>query len=262
MNKLGVRDVLVSLKEIRLPLFLAKADIRQRYRRSTLGPFWITISTAVMVACIGLIFGRLFKSPMSEFLPFLTLGLILWNFISASLVEATTVFPSAEAIIKQLPIPLFTHIVRMLARNCYIFFHNIVIYPILCLIVHKSIGWPSLLAIPGFLLLILNLSWMTLLLSIVCARYRDMSQIVISFLQVFFYITPIIWMPSLLPSRTSTMLLDPNPFYHLIEIVRAPLLSVQPSFTNWCFSIFLAIAGWSFSLLIFNKYRTKISYWL
>lgn len=93
MNKLGVRDVLVSLKEIRLPLFLAKADIRQRYRRSTLGPFWITISTAVMVACIGLIFGRLFKSPMSEFLPFLTLGLILWNFISASLVEATTVFP-------------------------------------------------------------------------------------------------------------------------------------------------------------------------
>ena len=101
----GTKDLASALQNMRLPLFLARSDIRQRYRRSTLGPFWITISTGVMIACLGFIFGKIFKSPISEFLPFLAAGLILWGFISQVITEATTVFVSSEAIIKQLPIP-------------------------------------------------------------------------------------------------------------------------------------------------------------
>ena len=124
----GLIDVLEGLKSWKLAFFLAFADIRQRYRRSTLGPFWITISTAVMVACLGLIFGSIFKSPLKDFLPFLATGLIIWSFISSSLTEATTVFLSSQAVIKQLPLPLFVHVLRMVFRNFYIFLHNIAIF--------------------------------------------------------------------------------------------------------------------------------------
>ena len=113
----GLKDIILSLKDSRLPIYLAYSDIRQRYRRSSLGPFWITISMGVTIACIGIIFGSIFKSPMSEFLPFLSAGLIIWGFISSVLTEATTVFPNAEGIIRQLPIPLFSHIFRMIMRN-------------------------------------------------------------------------------------------------------------------------------------------------
>lgn len=261
-SNLGVKDVLAALSQIGLPLYLAKADIRQRYRRSILGPWWITISTGVMIACIGVIFGTLFKSPMHEFLPFLSAGLIIWGFISSAVMDATTVLIGAEAIIKQLPIPVFTHIIRMVGRNLIVFFHNLLIFPFVCLCVQKGINWNILYFIPGIVILTLNLLWISLLLAVICTRFRDMTQIVGSLLQIAFYVTPIIWMPSLLPARASVMLLDPNPIYHLLAIVRDPLIGLSPSLMNWFVSTGLLLFGSLLSLLLFNKYRARISYWL
>lgn len=258
----GVNDVLEGLRSIKLPVYLALSDIRQRYRRSSLGPFWISISMGVTVACIGLIFGNLFKTPMQEFLPFLSCGLILWSFISSVINEATLVFPSSQGIIRQLPIPLFVHVERMILRNLYIFFHNLIVLPLVYLCVGKGITLNILFFPVGLFILILNLGWLSLILSIVCARFRDLTQIVASVLQVLFYVTPIIWMPTLLPERTSVMLLEPNPFFHLIEIVRAPLLGTLPTYTNLLWSVFYCFTGWIFALYFFNKYRDRIAFWL
>ena len=258
----GWEDIKRATLDIGLPLYLARADIRQRYRRSTLGPFWITISTGVMIACIGIIFGSLFKSPMSDFLPFLAAGLIIWGFISSTITEATSVFVNAEPIIKQLPLPLTTHIYRMIFRNLYIFFHNIIILPIVFLGVQRGINLNLFLFIPGLVIVTLNLVWISVLLSIVCSRFRDLTQIVASILQIFFYVTPIIWLPALLPARASVMILEPNPFYHLLAIVREPLLGNAPSFTNWIISTCLCLPGWLVSIKFFDKYRSRIAYWL
>lgn len=258
----GWEDIKRATLDISLPLYLARADIRQRYRRSTLGPFWITISTGVMIACIGIIFGSLFKSPMSDFLPFLAAGLIIWGLISSTITEATSVFVTAEPIIKQLPLPLTTHIYRMIFRNLYIFFHNIIIFPIVLLCVQRGINLNVFLFIPGLVIVSLNLAWISILLSIVCSRFRDLTQIVASILQIFFYVTPIIWLPALLPARASVMILEPNPFFHLLAIVREPLLGNAPSFTNWVISTCLCMLGWLVSIKFFDKYRSRIAYWL
>ena len=258
----GLKDIFLSFKDSRLPIYLAYSDIRQRYRRSSLGPFWITISMGVTIACIGIIFGSIFKSPMNEFLPFLSAGLILWGFISSVLTEATTVFPNAEGIIRQLPIPLFSHIFRMIMRNVYILAHNLLVLPIVYLCVRKNIEVSVLLFIPGFFILLINLAWMSVILSILCARFRDLTQIVGSILQVFFYITPIIWMPTLLPSRAALMVLEPNPFYHLLSISRNPLLGVSIDPSNWFVSICMALIGSLVALVFFNNYRKRIAYWI
>ena len=199
---------------------------------------------------------------MQEFLPFLSAGLIIWGFISSTVMDATSVLIGAEAIIKQLPIPVFSHILRMVGRNLIVFFHNMLILLVVCLCVQKGINWNTFYFIPGIVILTLNLLWISLLLAVVCTRYRDMTQIVGSLLQIAFYITPIIWMPSLLPARTSVMLLDPNPIYHLLAIVREPLIGISPTLTNWLASIGILLIGSLLSLLLFNKYRDRISYWL
>lgn len=258
----GWEDIKRATLDIELPLYLAKADIRQRYRRSTLGPFWITISTGVMIACIGIIFGSLFKSPMSEFLPFLAAGLVIWSLISTTITDVTTVFAAAEPIIKQLPIPLCTHVYRMIFRNLYIFFHNIIIFPVVLLFVQRPINLELFWFIPGLLLLTLNLGWISIILGIVCSRFRDLTQIVISILQIFFYVTPIIWMPNLLPARTSVMMLDPNPFYHLLAIIRQPLLGHSPTLLNWSFCTLMSLIGWLLAIKFFDRYRSRVAYWL
>lgn len=262
MNFSGTNDVIQALSDYKLALYLAWADIRQRYRRSTLGPFWITISTAVMVASMGLIFGNIFKSPLNVFLPFLATGLITWRFISTTIHESTSVFSDSEAIIKQLPIPLFTHVLRMIFRNVIIYVHNFIIIPLTILILNSEINFDIFLFLPGFLLLFINLSWISLLLGIICSRYRDVSQIISSLLQIVFYVTPIMWMPSMLPQRASTMIIDLNPMYYLIQIVRAPWLATTPNFEDWFASLLIAFLGWTATLIVFNKYKNSIPYWV
>jgi lipopolysaccharide transport system permease protein len=199
---------------------------------------------------------------MKEFLPFLTIGLILWTFISTTLNEGCMGFTAAEAMIKQISLPLFTHILRVLWRNLIIFAHNLIIYPLVLIVFWVSLPVTAFLAIAGLLLLMINLSWMALVLGVFCARFRDVPLIVANLLQVFFYLTPVIWMPQVLPKRASMLLLTANPFFHLIETVRAPLLGTPPSALNWQVGILMAMAGWVFTILFYGRFRSRISYWL
>jgi len=258
----GWRDIFAALKGYELAGILGMQDIRQRYRRSSLGPFWITISMGVLIGALGLVFGNLFDTPMKEFLPFLTVGLILWTLITTILTEGCLGFTVAEAIIKQISLPLFTHILRVIWRNVVIFVHNIVIYPLVLLVFWLPLRATAIFSVLGFVLLMINLCWMALLLGVLCTRYRDIPQIVSNLLQVCFYLTPIIWMPHLLPKRASVLLLDANPFFHLIEIVRAPLLGTLPSSFSWLICVVLALVGWCITILFYGRFRSRIAYWL
>lgn len=258
----AVLDIVAAFKRMPLVGVLGWQDVRARYRRSALGPFWITLSMGVMIGTIGIVFGQIFNTPMQEYLPFLTIGMILWSFIASVVNEGSLGFIAAEGIIKQLPIPLFVHIMRMIWRNLLILMHNLVIFPIVLIIVGKPLGWEALLSIPGLMLVVINLGWLCLLLAVICARYRDLPQMIASVLQVIFYLTPVMWLPSLLPARASTYLLDFNPAFHLLEITRAPLLGHAPSALNWQVSAGLAVMGWIVALLFFGRYRRRIAYWL
>ena len=258
----AVSDIAAALKRYHLVGVLGWQDVRQRYRRSALGPFWITLGMGVMIGTIGIVFGQIFNSPMHDFFPFLAAGTILWSFMSTVIAEGSVGFINSEAIVKQLPIPLFVHMMRMVWRNLLILAHNIVIFPLVLIAVWKPLTLVAFMAVPGLLLTVLNLTWIALALGILCARYRDLPQIVNSVLQVVFYLTPIMWMPKLLPARAGAYLLDANPFYHMIEIIRAPLLGQYASLTNWTVSLALAVFGWIFAIVFFSRYRNRIAYWL
>jgi len=255
-------DLTAAVKRYPLITLLGWQDIQQRYRRSALGPFWLTISMSVMIGAIGLVFSQVFKTPTQDFLPFIAIGIILWTFISNIIIEGCLAFIAAENIIKQLPIPLFVHLLRMVWRNLLTLGHNIVIFPIVLLIVGKPLGLVALLSIPGFILATINLTWMALILATICARYRDMPQIVASVIQVMFYLTPIIWMPKTISAHVNSYLLDLNPAYHLLEIMRAPLLGTMPTASNWLVSIAMAVIGSLLALTFYGNYRRRIAYWL
>jgi len=261
-NSPGLQDLVATLKNYHIIKVMGGQDIRMRYKRSKMGPFWITISMAVMITTMGLVFGNLFKTDVKEFLPFLTLGLIVWNFMLSSINEGCDALISSEGIIKQLPVPLHIHVFRVVWKNFIIFMHNIVIFPLVLLAVGKGLNWNALLAIPGFLLLALNLSWFLVVLSLVCARFRDMTQIVMSIMQVIFYLTPVIWLPKLLTHRTGELLLNLNPFYHLIDLVRTPLLGGVPMVSSYLTAIIMGLLGFIFSTFMLSKYKYRVPYWV
>ncbi|WP_289819606.1 ABC transporter permease [Yersinia aleksiciae] len=260
--QVALKDIIAAIRRFSLVGMLGWQDVRQRYRRSTLGPFWLTISMGVIIGTIGIVFGSIFRAPLAEFLPFLACGMILWTFFTTVINEGCAGFISAERVIKQLPIPLFVHILRILWRNILILGHNIVILPLVFLVVGKPLTIYAFLAIPGFMLTVLNLTWVALVLGILCARYRDLPQIIASLLNVIFYFTPIMWMPHLVPERVGEYILGFNPVFHLINIVRAPLLGQLPEMASWGMALALTVLGWSFALIVYGRYKRRIAYWL
>jgi lipopolysaccharide transport system permease protein len=217
---------------------------------------------AVQVATIGLVFGLIFGTPLEEFLPFLAVSLILWSFISSSLSDGASSFITGEAIIRQLAIPQYVHVLRVLWKNTLMMAHNIVILPLVFLIFLRPPSFSIVLLIPGFLLTLAFLFSVAYLLGLVTARYRDIQQIVASALIVIFYVTPVIWQPSLIPAGTAHLLLGLNPFYHFLQIIRLPILGQAPTFENWSLAILMTVVAALIAYLAAKKYKNRLAYWV
>jgi homopolymeric O-antigen transport system permease protein len=109
-------------------------DIRQRYRRSVLGPVWISISMAVTAVALGILYAGLFGNPFEEQLPYILVGLIVWGLISGCINEGVDVFISNVGLIHHLPAPLSVHVYRLVWRQMLFFAHNLVVYAIMLVV--------------------------------------------------------------------------------------------------------------------------------
>ena len=261
---LALADIIEGARASHLWGLLGWQDIRRRYRRSVLGPFWLTISMGVLVAALGTLYGALLKVESAVYVPYLALGFIVWTLVSGLITDGCTAFISAESIIKQTNVPLSVHVYRMVWRNLIIFFHNAAIFVVVAALFAVWSGWTGLLALPGLVLLCLNGIWVGLLLGIVSARFRDVPPIAASVVRILFFVTPIIWMPDLMPGRALMLavVLDFNPFFHFVEIVRAPLLGQAPDLVSWLAATGIAIGGWAVTFALFRRYRRRIAYWV
>lgn len=255
-------DFIGALNKFNLIFLLGWQDIKQRYRRSKLGPFWLTISMGIMIAMIGIIFGQALSVSSYEYLPFVACGFIFWNFISNSINEGSTSFIHSAGMIRQLSLPLMLYPMRTLWRNILVLLHNIVILPLVMIIVGREINLQILWLFPGFLVLIVNILWVSVFFGILCTRFRDMPPIVSSILQVLFYLTPILWMPQAINARVSLFLVNANPIFHLMELVRAPILGNCPSLISWTVGIVMASIGVILTLAFFGMYKKRIAYWI
>jgi lipopolysaccharide transport system permease protein len=183
--------------------------------------------------------------------------------IAGILNEGNQAFIVAEAMIKQLPLPKIVYVVRVVWRNIIVSAHNIVIMPVVILIFGGGVTWALLLWPLGVLLAVFALSGMAMIFGIVATRFRDLPQIISAALTVAFYITPVIWIKeSLGDNELVEAIVSLNPLYHILQVMRLPLISQYPSLENWMWVVALGIALWTIGLLLFNKYEKRIAYWV
>lgn len=238
-------------------------DVRQAYRRSNLGPFWLTIGMAVQILTMGLVFGLIFKTELTEYLPFLSISIIFWTMISTAINEGCMTFIASEAMIKQLNLPHYLYVVRTVWRNLVSAGHNLVLLPLVLLFFYRFPGLTLMGVVPGLIVLVLNISWIVWLLGMMSSRFRDMPQIVSSLLTVAFYVTPVMWYPKLIENNAlAHVLLGLNPIYHWLQIVRLPILGQWPTWENWVIALLSAGIGWAITLLAYKRYRNMIAYWV
>lgn len=251
------------MQAYKLATVLAYEDIKQAYRRSRLGPFWLTLGMGIQIATMGLVFGLIFKTEMHTYLPYLAVSIVTWGLISTTVNEGCMTFISAEAIIKQLRLPHLQHVLRVVWRNTLTTGHNAVILPLLFLVFLKAPSWAIVALLPGVCLLLLNLIWAVWLLGMMSSRYRDLPPIIGSVMTIAFYLTPIMWYPKLIENDSlAHLLLGLNPFYHWVQIVRLPILGQWPTIENWVLALLSAGFGWLVTLVVYKKYKNMIAYWV
>lgn len=256
----GATDIWVGLSAYHVWQTLGWHDIRQRYRRSVIGPFWFTLSTLVMVGVLGILYSSILNQDIHEYLPYLGTGLVAWQFISTCAIEGASTLISAGYLIKQIRMPLTIHIARMAWRNFIIMMHSLPVVLLFLLAFGHRPGFEILLVVPGLFILLLNSIWIGLVLAILCARYRDLLPIVGNLTQVAFFFTPVMWVVDLLKDRR--WIAEVNPFYHLIEIVRAPLIGKPMELASWIWAIAMVIVGFCIAHYLMKRTRNRLPYWL
>ncbi|MGQ0839666.1 galactan export ABC transporter permease subunit Wzm/RfbD [Actinokineospora sp.] len=282
----AVADLRTGFAQRELWGHLGWQDIKQRYRRSVIGPLWITLSMAVTAAGLGLLYSQLFDTPIGTFLPYLTVGFIVWNFMVGCLTEGADTFISNEGLIKHLPAPLTVYALRTVWRLTLMFAHNLLVYAVVLVIFFSDLntvgytlseggvpqpglGWTIVLAIPAFALIAFNGMWVALLFGIISTRYRDIPQVIGALTQLLFFMTPIVWPVDVLTKKFGedlgnwqVLVAELNPVYHFIQILRAPLIGSEQSWHHWAVVGGFTVAGWGLTLLAMRNYRARVSYWV
>jgi ABC-type polysaccharide/polyol phosphate export permease len=259
-SRLFVADLGEAVRLSRVWLVLGWLDVRLRYRRTVLGPFWMILSFAAVACAMGYIYATLFRVAIADYLPYLIAGLAVWAFLQSMISEGATVFVGASSTILEHRLPLSLHVLRMLTRNTIVFAHSLTVVVLLALLFHVRYGTQALAIIPGIALLVLNGCWFGLLAGMLCTRYRDAAQVVQLLLQLVFFITPVFWRRDMLGARA--FVADVNPIFHLIEIVRAPLLGQTAQPSSWIFVGAMTLAGWTITLIAGSIWFKRITYWL
>lgn len=254
-------DIKHGLKQWPIWTLMAWQDIQIRYRRSVLGPIWITLSMAIHIYTLGLLYGTLLHLNLAQYYPYLATGILSWSLISTLITEGSNVFVEAESFIKQMKMPYSTFILRTVARNFFIFFHNMLVLIPLYLFFNIKPSGLTLIALIGIFIFWVNAFVFTGLISILGTRFRDLPQLVNSLVQVVFFLTPIVWTKRNLPAQYQ-FIANYNPFAQYIALLREPFLNQMPSIATWITTLGITIIGMIVTFILFARARSRIVYWL
>lgn len=255
-------DISTGVNKLNVAVWLASEDMRARYARTALGPWWNVLSTAVFVFALGLTFGALFGQPLETFLPYVAASIACWNFMNSIVQDGPLVLVRANGIIQAYPLPLSTQIFRSVADKSMIMCHFLLVYVGLAIFLKLPITIPTILMfIPAALVYIVAAIGVSLALGVLGARFRDLGPALATIMTMAFLLTPVFWQKvSLKPEQH--WITDLNPFFHLLEIGRQPLLGHYAALEHWIASIGIAAFSLIAGSLIFATMRRKIYYWL
>lgn len=257
----GLIDLIEGFKLYYLWIRLAWTETKRRYRRTAIGPLWVSLSMLIFSLVLSVVWATLWQQSVKEFLPFLLSGLLAWTFISSCIGESTSTLISAEAVLKNRKFPYSVYTNALITKQLIIFGHNLLVLLIVKLILQPAtFNLNFLLFIPGLFLVIFNLYWITLLTATLCLRFRDFQQLITIFLQIIMFITPIFWPRERLIGHAE-ILVDANLIYHLTDVLRSPLLGQIPSLSSFVIVLLTGIIGNFIVIKFMNKKIKRFVYW-
>lgn len=261
--QLVIDDFVEGTKLYRLIWSLAFSDIKLRYRGSLIGPFWLTISTAIQIGAMSFLYADLLQTDIHTYIPFLTVSLTLWGYLSSIINDGCTCFSAHDTLIKGTRMPFLVHVVRSVIRNTIILAHNVIVIVVVFVLMDVHPSLYMLAAIPGFLLWLIDGVAISIFLGVLCARFRDIPQIIAAIIQVAFFVSPVMWQATTLKGHPGTEnIILYNPFVYILDIVRNPILNEPLDIVSIGKALAISAVVILVSLVSFARLRGRIAFWV
>lgn len=238
----------------------AWGDTKARYRRSVLGPLWIVLGTAIGVAGLGYLWSAILNVEPSTLVPSLTMGLVIWQLLTGVIVEAASTFPRHAQIIRNIQTPYTIFPTQLLMRHLINFAHNFIVVALVMAIYVRDLSWTQMLFLPNLCLVCINLIWISLLIALLGARFRDLELLIASIMPMLFFLSPVIYRPEHLQVEGWILLI--NPLAYFIEAIRDPLIGMVPGWHIYAGLVGMAVCGCTLTLWLFSKRYGRIAFWV
>jgi len=258
----GIKDIRAGLKRSPVWWTLTWQSIKSQYRRTYLGPWWITVQQIIFVAGLSLLFGILLDQDLTTFIPYVAIGFISFSWMTGMVQGASTCMINNGAAIKTSSNPLSIFALTNFAGNTIQFLHDAVVIVLVIVIFQVHITWSIVLVPIAFILIAINGIAIGLWLGPLVARYRDVGQIVNSIVRVLFFFTPIFWVTTDVSKAQFAALAGWNPLTYLLEFFRTPLLGAWPSLVTCIGVVVITVINLLIAATKFGHTKDRLAYWL
>jgi ABC-2 type transport system permease protein/lipopolysaccharide transport system permease protein len=253
-------SLIESIKMYRLWIALGSKDIKLKYRGSVIGPFWLVLNLGLLVSFLTVIYSVVFGISVKSYVPYVTLGFATWYLISSTIIESSKSLIENSALIRNFDFPVPVYVLRVLSKNLYLFIHNLIVFIFVVFIFDVKITLNILYLIPGISIDVVILTSLGILAGIISARFRDVPHIIESIMQMSMFLTPILFYRDMVKNRS--FIVDSNPFYHMVDVLRAPLLGTPPDQLSWYYLLFFAVLLISITHYVLKNQAFKVPYWV
>ena len=259
----AVADIVGALRQFRSCFFLANTAVKLRYKRSILGPVWITITTAISIFFISYLYTGFIETDFRHYLLNISLGWVIWHFIANSVLQGAQTFQQGAGVLRGTSIERFFLVLKTVLTNLIIFAHNLLIVAVVLIGAGPAVSGVTLLVFPAFILIALSALGAATLFGLLCSRYRDFYPSLQAVMRVLFFVTPILWSPQFIRADSPRRLfVDVNPLAHYVEIWRSPLMGNSPTVMSWLVASGCTLVLLSVAFVAFARYRRQIVFWV
>ena len=241
-------------------IYLSYQDLISRYRRSILGPIWISGIMISQALALAIVFSTIYRVPLKEFLPYVIAGLSVFTFIGSPFGEGCETFSIFRPVINAHPLPMSFHLYRMVCRHVIILLHNLAVFLVVYFVINQSLAI-SFMIIPGLIICCLFVTACTFIVAPLCARFRDLKFALPYVWTLVFYLTPVVWRVSQMNEKTRLIYIF-NPFYYVLEVVRGPLLGYPVDGSVWICALGSTAAAMLIAAVTFIRTRRSIALWV
>ncbi|KAF1715939.1 hypothetical protein CSC74_12265 [Pseudoxanthomonas yeongjuensis] len=257
------RDLSASIRNPEFWALSGWLDIVVRYRQSRLGIFWLMAPAIIYVWGMGSFFASMQNQSIVAFAAHMALGYTLFRLVSSVVIESTSAFTAAGSFIMDGHVRLTDFVLRVLAKALFYFVASIPVV-VIALALYPGVRWEGLVfALLSFPLVLANTLWVGVLFAVIGARFQDLSQFIGNIFMFAFLLTPIVWKADSMPvdSIRGTVARF-NPLYHMVEVVRAPILGEPLEPLTLYYLAIMALAGWVLAALVYRRYARFVPIWI